>query len=45
MYIRPFYLYWLFGGVAADEKWQQIMDERFDDERMARIYPKAKNVN
>ncbi len=28
-------------GVPATESWQQIMDERFDDERLARIYPNA----
>ena len=28
-------------GVAATSGWQQIMDERFDDERLARIYPNA----
>lgn len=26
-------------NVPAEAKWQQIMDERFDDERLARIYP------
>lgn len=29
-------------GVAAREHWERIMDERFDDARMERIYPKAK---
>ena len=28
-------------GVAATSSWQQVMDERFDDERLARIYPNA----
>ena len=26
-------------NVPAEAKWQQIMDEHFDDERLARIYP------
>ncbi len=29
-------------GVPAEGGWQSFMDERFDDERMARIYPNAK---
>lgn len=29
-------------GEAAREHWERIMDERFDDARMERIYPKAK---
>lgn len=28
-------------GVTAAASWQKIMDERFDDERMQRIYPNA----
>ena len=28
-------------GVAAETEWQKVMDERFDDERMERIYPNA----
>ncbi len=28
-------------GIPAEHSWQQIMDERFDDERMDRIYPNA----
>lgn len=28
-------------GIAATSKWQQIMDERFDDARMQKIYPNA----
>ena len=28
-------------GDAAVHKWEQVMDERFDDERMERIYPNA----
>lgn len=31
-------------GIAATKEWQQTMDERFPDERMARIYPNAKSV-
>lgn len=31
-------------GVPATYAWQQIMDERFDDERMMRIYPNAIQV-
>lgn len=26
-------------GIPATESWQQVMDERFDNERMERIYP------
>lgn len=29
-------------GEAAREHWERVMDERFDDARMERIYPKAK---
>ena len=32
-------------GVPARYHWQEIMDERFDDERMNRIYPNAKMVH
>lgn len=32
-------------GIPAGESWQQTMDERFPDERMARIYPNAKMVD
>ncbi len=28
-------------GREAEDKWEQIMDERFDDARMERIYPNA----
>lgn len=28
-------------GVPAEAGWQKVMDERFDDERMAKIYPNA----
>ena len=28
-------------GDVADSAWEKIIDERFDDERMNRIYPKA----
>lgn len=31
-------------GIPATKEWQEIMDERFDDERMHRIYPNAINV-
>lgn len=31
-------------GIQAQYRWQEIMDERFDDERMNRIYPNAKEV-
>lgn len=30
--------------VPAEYQWQRIMDERFDDERMERIYPNAINT-
>lgn len=29
-------------GIPAEKSWQKMMDERFDDARMARIYPNAK---
>ena len=29
-------------GLEATKRWEQIMDERFDDRRMERIYPRAK---
>ncbi len=29
-------------GEPAGSRWEQIMDERFDDERMEKIYPSAK---
>lgn len=29
-------------GQPAESKWEAVMDERFDDERMKRIYPNAK---
>lgn len=32
-------------GVPAEAKWQEIMDERFDDARMQRIYPNAISTN
>lgn len=32
-------------GIPATHSWQQIMDERFDDARMDRIYPNAKSAN
>lgn len=32
-------------GIEAVYKWQQIMDERFDDARIERIYPSAKKVD
>lgn len=32
-------------GIPATASWQEIMDERFDDERMQRIYPNAIHVN
>lgn len=32
-------------GIEATSSWQQIMDERFDDERMKRIYPNAMSTN
>lgn len=31
-------------GIPAKHGWQQIMDERFDDERLERIYPNAIRV-
>lgn len=31
-------------GIDAQYSWQQTIDERFPDERMARIYPNAKKV-
>lgn len=31
-------------GIPAESTWQKIMDERFDDGRMNRIYPNAINV-
>lgn len=31
-------------GIPAEHGWQKVMDERFDDDRMARIYPNAVNV-
>lgn len=31
-------------GTKAEYHWQQIMDERFDDARLERIYPNAKGV-
>lgn len=30
-------------GIPAEARWQKIMDERFDDERIERIYPNMKN--
>ena len=32
-------------GILAQEGWQEVMDERFDDERLARIYPNAVKVD
>ena len=32
-------------GIPATQSWQQTMDERFDDERMERIYPNALDRN
>ena len=32
-------------GVPAEAPWQQIMDEKYDDEVMRRIYPKAKDLD
>lgn len=32
-------------GIPAEQEWQQTMDERFDDARMARIYPNAIKVD
>lgn len=31
-------------GIEASGRWQEIMDERFDDRRLARIYPNAIRV-
>ncbi|MBO5209694.1 MAG: putative ABC transporter permease [Lachnospiraceae bacterium] len=31
-------------GIAAEHRWQQVMDKQFDDERLSRIYPNAVNV-
>lgn len=31
-------------GLSAEHNWQQIMDEKFDDERLQRIYPNAINT-
>ena len=31
-------------GVPAEHSWQQIMDERYDDEKLAVIYPNAIDV-
>ena len=31
-------------GVPAQSAWQEVMDERFDDERLNRIYPNAIKV-
>ncbi|MGN0318426.1 MAG: hypothetical protein ACI4E1_10905 [Lachnospira sp.] len=31
-------------GVAADSKWQQVMDKHFDDDILKRIYPNQKAV-
>lgn len=31
-------------GEEASYQWQEIMDERFDDERLKRIYPNALDV-
>lgn len=28
-------------GVSAEQPWEQLLDEHFDDERMGRIYPNA----
>ena len=32
-------------GIVATSSWQKIMDVNYDDTRMAKIYPNAKNVN
>ena len=32
-------------NVPAEQKWQEIMDERFDDARLQRIYPNMINVD
>lgn len=31
-------------GIRATHRWQEIMDERFDDQRLERIYPNAIKV-
>ena len=31
-------------GVPAEHSWQQIMDERYDDEKLSVIYPNAIDV-
>lgn len=31
-------------GIPAKQQWQQTIDERFDDERMERVYPNALKV-
>lgn len=31
-------------GLPAEHSWQRIMDERFDDDRLERIYPNAVNT-
>ena len=31
-------------GIPAEAEWQVIMDERFDDERLGKIYPNAIKV-
>ena len=31
-------------GMAAEASWQQVMDERFGDDRLVRIYPNAIKV-
>ena len=32
------------GGPAAQSGWEKIIDQHFDDERMAKIYPNAKST-
>ena len=32
-------------GIPAEQNWQKIMDERFDDDRLEKIYPNAINTN
>ncbi len=32
-------------GIPAEKAWQQIMDKRFDDERLSKIYPNMINVD
>lgn len=32
-------------NIPAEQKWQIIMDERFDDERLQKIYPNALDAN